>query len=344
MFKIDDATAIGTIPTPAAAGAAGFFTDGDPSGSVPATVVSADWLNAVQEEMCFVVTDSGATLSKTDRTQLKTAIDSIVSTAIAAANTKKIEVRQTAVSSAVDSSGYASYITIGTGLAVNLAATSVPVILTASNGSDSNGQVDRVGSISADTTIGSLTGSTTNYLYADIAANGTVTLGATTLAPVYQFGGTYSVTSGQFTYNIQEMVGKVGNGSSAVQTYRVFIGEAVTGVSTVTSVVNYALNGRYRAETTVAVATTYTFSSNIGVYPQIVNGLYRQNNTYGWAAISSSISTDTGQVRGIEVGQTDRNTCKAQTGTHAVGPSFATFAHASSPTTGDVMILAYRAW
>lgn len=156
-----------------------------------------------------------------------------------------VPVRQTVLAGAVDSSGYANFLSAGTGLSVNVAATSTPIRLTAANGFDAYGAVNRIGSITADTTISSLTDNTTNYLYADIAADGSVTLGKTTLAPVYQWGGTYSTTSGQFTFNIQEMVGKVGNGSAAVQTYRVFIGEAVTSSGSVTSAKTYALAGRY---------------------------------------------------------------------------------------------------
>lgn len=78
MFKIDDATAAAVLPTPAAAGTAGYFTEGDPGGSVPATVVTADWLNAVQEEIAYTITQTGGTLSKTDRTQLYTAISTFV--------------------------------------------------------------------------------------------------------------------------------------------------------------------------------------------------------------------------------------------------------------------------
>lgn len=170
-------------------------------------------------------------------------------------------VRQTVQSASVDSNGYANFITIGTGLAVNIAATTTNIKLNASGGVS-----DRNATITANTTIGSLTANTTNYLYADIASNGTVTLGSTTLAPIYQFGGTLSVTNNQHTFNISEMKMYVGNSSTASQVYRVFLGEAVTGASTVTSVVNYALNGQYDSGFfTVVSNTTYAKSHNIGV-------------------------------------------------------------------------------
>lgn len=48
------------------------FTDGDPLVPTPATVITADWLNAVQEEIANAIEDLGGTLSKPDNTQLVT--------------------------------------------------------------------------------------------------------------------------------------------------------------------------------------------------------------------------------------------------------------------------------
>ena len=107
----------------------------------------------------------------------------------------------------------------------------------------------------------------TNYLYGDIASGGGVTLGKGLLPPVYQFGGTYSTTANQFTFNIQEMVGKVGNGSAAAQTYRVYIGEVQCSSSAVTAQKNYALMGRYVpafTNTLPGSSVATTFSHNIG--------------------------------------------------------------------------------
>jgi hypothetical protein len=47
------------------------FTEGDPSLGVPATVVSADFLNAVQEELAGFVEYNGLTLNKLDSNQLR---------------------------------------------------------------------------------------------------------------------------------------------------------------------------------------------------------------------------------------------------------------------------------
>ena len=50
------------------------FTEGNPSTGVPATVVSDDWLNHVQEEIAQFIEYTGATLSKLDDNQLQTAL------------------------------------------------------------------------------------------------------------------------------------------------------------------------------------------------------------------------------------------------------------------------------
>lgn len=47
------------------------FTEGDPSLGVPATVVSADWLNSVQEEMANFIEYNGIVLSKPSTAQLQ---------------------------------------------------------------------------------------------------------------------------------------------------------------------------------------------------------------------------------------------------------------------------------
>lgn len=74
MHRIDNTTALSAIPTPVSPGAPGYFTNGNPTQGLPATIVEADWMNAVQEEISYVIESSGLTLSKTDRTQLYQAL------------------------------------------------------------------------------------------------------------------------------------------------------------------------------------------------------------------------------------------------------------------------------
>lgn len=75
MHKIDSTGTSASLPTPGAVGATvGYFTEGDPNTATPATVVSADWLNAVQEELVGVIEGLGITLDKTSQSQLLAAL------------------------------------------------------------------------------------------------------------------------------------------------------------------------------------------------------------------------------------------------------------------------------
>jgi hypothetical protein len=74
MFRIDNATAATSLPAPASAGTPGYFTGGDASSGVPATRLSADWANMVQEELAGIPEAAGVTLSKTVRNQVLAAL------------------------------------------------------------------------------------------------------------------------------------------------------------------------------------------------------------------------------------------------------------------------------
>lgn len=307
MQRIDTVDAAAALPTPAASGTPGYFTGGNPATSTPATEISADWLNMVQEELAGVaLADGGAALDKTNHGQVLANIRLLISAAITAAQRPAATVRQCILSSAVDSSGYPNFITAGSGLAVSIAATSTPVRITAANGYDGSGQIDRFGAITADTAISGLVNSTTNYLYADIASDGTCTLGSTTTAPVYQYGGSASSTSGHFTFDEDVMIGKVGNGSTAVQTYRVFLGHAVTAGGSVSSVTNYMLMSRfYNRFAFAANDTTYTIPHKLGYIPRDIRVLLACTTAEGNYAVgeqipvTSSAESDGTTTRGL---------------------------------------------
>lgn len=65
------------------------FTEGNPTIPVPATVVTDDWLNAVQEELVAVITGAGLELEKSDNTQLWQAITTAVDNALPGLATTK---------------------------------------------------------------------------------------------------------------------------------------------------------------------------------------------------------------------------------------------------------------
>lgn len=159
-------------------------------------------------------------------------------------------VRQVATSGPVTTAGVPNFLPATSAslsvASVNLSGTT-PLTVTAANGNDpaTGKQRDLVGFSTSNLTWSGLTANTTNYLYVTVAANGTLTTGSTIREPNYQAGGTPSVQSGQFTFNIGEMKGYLGNGSLAPQAYVVFVGSVATGPSSVTSTRAYAYNGQF---------------------------------------------------------------------------------------------------
>lgn len=65
-----------------------LFRAGDPSVGTPATTVTPDWCNAVQEELVNVVSAAGIALNKPDNTQLLAAINTLLRSAKPVGETK----------------------------------------------------------------------------------------------------------------------------------------------------------------------------------------------------------------------------------------------------------------
>jgi hypothetical protein len=70
MYQIDTPTTAATQPASTPLGTPGFFADGSPVGGIPATIVPAEWLNAVQEELINAVKAAGLLPSKGQFNQL----------------------------------------------------------------------------------------------------------------------------------------------------------------------------------------------------------------------------------------------------------------------------------
>lgn len=87
MYQTDQATASSTLPAPAAAGTQGFFTNGNPASGVAATIVDADWLNMIQQELISIVAAAGITPSKTTYNQVLSAIKRIGQSTVVLADT-----------------------------------------------------------------------------------------------------------------------------------------------------------------------------------------------------------------------------------------------------------------
>lgn len=84
MFQIDDPTAVAVMPTPEAAGTQGWFTEGDPATSTPATNVRASFLNGLTKELMNLLAEMGATPAKTTYTQVRDAIYGMIAAKSAA--------------------------------------------------------------------------------------------------------------------------------------------------------------------------------------------------------------------------------------------------------------------
>lgn len=65
MFRVDSEDSVASLPTPAAAGTPGYYSEGDPGLGIQATVVPFDHLNAIQESIIDPIEKRGITLSKT---------------------------------------------------------------------------------------------------------------------------------------------------------------------------------------------------------------------------------------------------------------------------------------
>jgi len=175
------------------------------------------------------------------------------------------------------------------------------------------GQRDLTGFTTSDLSW-TLPASSTSYLFVTINVDGSLTPGSTTLAPVYQFGGTRSTVNGQSTFNIQQMSMTVGDGTIANQAYRVFVGEAVTDATTVTSTVAYAYLGRFRGQTaTLALSNVYTLDHGLGVVPYISNGVLI-NNTAEFGYVAGDIAEPVDSVTGPSA---TRNQAKIRVGAAA---------------------------
>lgn len=202
-------------------------------------------------------------------------------------------IRQTVLSGPVDSSGFSAF---GGATGSTTVTATGTLKVTAAAGGDTN--------YTRSITNPSWTGLSTNgtmYLYLDITSAGVVSTGSTTLAPVYQWGGTYSTTNNQNTFNIQEMTMKVGNGSVATQVYRVFIGEVTVSGGVVTVITWYALMGRYFVEqSTLAASTAYSFNHNIGTNQIEVTGWFELKNAVNGFSVGDRIDYTYGDSNGTQ--------------------------------------------
>jgi len=78
MYRIDNETAVAVKPTKEEAGDQGYWSKGDPTQGIPATIMDQDWLNMVQDELKNAIEAGGLTPSKADDSQLSQAIQALI--------------------------------------------------------------------------------------------------------------------------------------------------------------------------------------------------------------------------------------------------------------------------
>ena len=189
--------------------------------------------------------------------------------ALGGSGSSAVPVRQTVLSGPVDSNGFAAF---GGSTGSTTVTASGTLKATAAAGGDAN----YTGSIVNPSWTG-LSTNGTMFLYLDITSGGVVTTGSTTLEPTYQWGGTYSTSNLQNTFNIQEMTMKVGNGSTASQVYRVFVGEVTVAGSVVTAITWYELMARYNSalQAVPSASSSTSFNHNIGCDSRFVEAVLK---------------------------------------------------------------------
>jgi hypothetical protein len=280
----------------------------------------ADNTKTLKFDLSQIATGTERTASFQDKNGTVAYLSDVSSEAVKAF----IPVRQTVLSGPVDNNGASSF--GGAGGSTTVTATGT-LILTAANGFSTVSPQDRIGSI----TNPSWTGLNVNgdmFLYLDINADGTCTPGVGTLPPIYRRGGADVITNGQFVFNIQQMIGKVGNGTVANQTYRVYIGEVTVAAGVVSSIRWYALMGRYESAQfpMTAAGVTSTLAHNLGLSSGIEVDCFAVNTiTQNGYTVGSTVKplayyiTNTANVGGEPVSNTTRNTMTIQSGANGTG-------------------------
>lgn len=270
---------------------------------------------------------------------------------VSSAAVAPLGVRQCAVSGPIDTSGLPTFMpatSSGSSVASQNISGSYPLVVGAANGFSQNGSVDYIGYSTSNLTWTGLTvtNGVTNFGYVDVASNGTMTTGVTTLTPVYQFGGTPSTTSGQATFNIQQMQMFVGNGSTAPQTYRVFLWEGTGNGANVASIVAYAYQGRYDSGFySIANNTLYAKTHNLGVFPLLQTQVVSQNSDgSGWCVFMGVYGDSTGTNQGTSIVTCGRTSIQIRTGLNYVAIFTDSTGAQNTPSSGYARQILSRGW
>lgn len=206
-----------------------------------------------------------------------------------------VPVRQCVLNCSVASTGLPNYMTGVSGTAISFQnCDTTPLVIAFAAGFDSSGAVDYVGVVSSNTSNvwSGLSTDGTYYLWVDRnTSTGALTYGktATTLRPTYVNGGSASTTNTQHTFFINAMTMWVGNGSTASNVQRVFLGEVVVAANVISSITAYMPRGQFQSGAdqalTSATNQTLTETHQLGLAPrELVWTLICQSADANWAA------------------------------------------------------------
>lgn len=202
-----------------------------------------------------------------------------------------------------------------------------PLIASVANGFGPQGQSDIIGQSTSNLTWSGLTANTTNYLLVTVSG-GVLTPLSTTIQPIFQYGGTISVSAYQFTFDILQMKMFEGNGTTAPAVNAVFVGEAATNASTVTSTVAYAYNRQYVSalQAIPGLSTSLNLNHNLGVGPIGYDAVWTAvcitaNNGYSVGEELPASSIFTASYNYFTEDRSTRNS--AQIATNATGAFYA---------------------
>lgn len=145
MQRVTRSTAVAVLPAPPASpGTPGYFTGGNPVGSVPATVPGYEWFNLVQEELVAPVLRAGLTLDPAVLDQVRRANDRLYGGGMRSVAANTTLTADDAGVVLVDASGAARTITLPAAASMN--ARPIPLRIVKTDGSANAVTIQRAGS------------------------------------------------------------------------------------------------------------------------------------------------------------------------------------------------------
>jgi hypothetical protein len=244
-----------------------------------------------------------------------------------------------------------NYLSPGTGLSVDIAASEVPVRDTVAYGyhDDDSGERDiMLPAITTDITAAWSDlppNQPTIFLYRGLDDEGNIEYGYTLLSPIYDIVPPADPEIDQHYYDINSRYMKRWNGSEWEIKIRVFHGEATTNEDSVTNVIAYALRGKYISPITeISGYNVKVFNCNIGCnnLEILING--RQNASYMWQPMNFDW-TDSTTTHGVAAEAFTRNLVFIKAGFY-VSPVIAGYSSRSfidrTQTSGEIQVMVKR--